>query len=128
MWRELAKYTTNLQLFQLFLHFLGHSSHCLCSRKTLFCCLDPRVQQTEGKEGLLVYITLSGWLVSVALSVFLYNCLKCQKAKRSRVPWQGKSATHLPACLSGTSAAPQTFLHTLASYSHSNRLPLCSTS
>ena len=71
MWGELAKYMTNLQLFQLFLHFLGHSYHCLCSRKTLFCSLDPRVQQTEGKEGLLVYITFSGWLVSV---VFLYNC------------------------------------------------------
>ena len=46
---ELAKYMTNLQLLQLFLHFLGHSSHCLCSRKTLFCCLDPHVQWTEGK-------------------------------------------------------------------------------
>ena len=37
-------------------------------------------------------------------------------------------ATCLPACPSGTSAAPQTFLHTLPSYSHSNRLPLHSIS
>ena len=36
---RLAEY---LQLFQLFLHFLGHSSHCLCS-------CDPHVQQTERK-------------------------------------------------------------------------------
>jgi len=46
MWGELAKYMTNLQLFQLFLHFFELSSHCLCSRKTLFCCLDPHIQQT----------------------------------------------------------------------------------
>ena len=74
LWGELAKYIANLQLFQLFLHFLRHSLHCLCSHRTLFCCLDPRVQGTEGKEGLLVYITCSGWLVSVVLSVLLYNC------------------------------------------------------
>ena len=46
----LTEYMANLKLFQLVLHFLRHSSHCLCSRKTVFCCLDPHVQQTEGKE------------------------------------------------------------------------------
>jgi len=47
----------NLQLFQLFLHFLGHSSHCLCPRRTLFCCLDPCVQWTKG-QGMVMWLSV----------------------------------------------------------------------
>ena len=73
------------------------------------------------------YIVCGGILLLhsslVHMTTFATRTLKGQL---SRVSWPGKYLLcHcLPAWLLGTSAAPQTFLHTLASYSHSNRLPL----
>ena len=81
------RWMANLQLFQLFLHFLGHSSHCLCPRRTLFCCLDSRVQWTE-RQGMVMWLNCQCFCTTVHGTHPRWWCWKwCLKWDRFAANW-----------------------------------------